>query len=739
VRVLALAGPLALAGFGAVGLLLADLGAYNPALVFVLGLAAFVTLYQCARPLLEDEAPAPTGEPPDHEPGPVSDDPDADPEAELLHQPSSTPRICSLIAAVFAIAVAIWNFMNAAQHAQINRDGGLYLNAGRWIAQHGTLKLDPFAGPFAHNSAVVVTSTGMKLRGNHLEFDLSHMLSAVLAEAHNVGGNRLMFGAVPILSGFALFAFYRLAARVLDQPVAALGATATLALLMPQVSFARDSTTEIPIQVLLFTALWMLCDRRTLRTPRLAVVAGVLLGLVLAMHIDGFAFVIGLPFVYAVTWLHTNRPGRKHVKGGIIWASIGVVIGWLFGVVDLVLWDRYYLSIVHTNVALLAAVLVVAIVGAFAVVQLVRRTSLWGLVNRSRDQIAYFVGAWTAILGFAAWLLRPHIQTVHGPANEMVAFVQRIERLPVDPTRKYAEYSMHWMSWYVGPLTLTLAILGVTGLAFALVRGGLRMPVRIATCVLAPPALLYTARPSITPDQIWATRRFLPTVFPVLVLLAWGFITWLARAETTSIRRSLAIVLGLATVVYPALTLRGVAQMTEQRNLMPIVDNACKIIGKRGAVVMLQGQAPKSVAYLSDPQTLRGFCNVPVAIMAPHATAAELRDLAARWRDDDRQLFAVDEHAQAIRSLFPAANIRSTGQHHDLHILEQTLTRRPDKYAPGPLQVTIVHELSLAPIPLPTNSPAPSKPATPTTTTSAGSAPSTSTSSSTSASSTTAP
>ena len=134
----------------------------------------------------------------------------------------------------------------------------------------------------------------MKQRGSHLEFDLSHMLSAVLAEAQNLGGNRLMFSTVPILSGFALLAFYLLAARLLQQPVAALGATATLAFLMPQVSFSRDSTTEIPIQVLLFTALWLLCDRRTLRTPGPAFVAGLLLGLVQAMHVDGLAFLVGL-------------------------------------------------------------------------------------------------------------------------------------------------------------------------------------------------------------------------------------------------------------------------------------------------------------------------------------------------------------------------------------------------------------------------------------------------------------
>jgi hypothetical protein len=698
VRVLALAGPLALAGFGAVGLLLADLGIYKPALVLVLGLAAFVALYQCARPLLAPEdAPLPLIKDTLIEDTLIEEPAEGEPE----RRPGRSGRVCAVLAAILSAITAFWNITNASQHAQINRDGGLYLNAGKWIAAHGTLNLEPFAGPFAHNSSVIATSTGMKLRGGHLEFDLSHMLSAILAEAHNLGGNRLMFAAVPILSGFALLAFYRLAARLLQHPVAALGATATLALIMPQVSFSRDSTTEIPIQVLLFTALWFLCDRRTLRTPRLAFVAGLLLGLVQAMHVDGLVFIIGLPVVYAITWLHTNRAGRKHLKRGILWSAIGVTVGLLLATFDLLRWDRYYLSVVQKNVASLAVVVILAVGASVGLVLLVRRTGFFRVVQRSRAIAAYVVGTLVAIAGFGAWFVRPHIQHVRANPNEMVEFVQRINRMPIDPARRYAELSVRWMSWYVGPITVTLAIIGATGLAIALVRGTLRLPVRTTTFMLAPPALLYTLRPSITPDQIWATRRFLPTVFPVLILLAWAAICALANTQVTSLRRSVAIVLGLATVVFPILTIRDVSQMTEQRNLFPIITNACKIIGPHGAVVVLQQQAPKSVAYLSDPQTLRSFCDVPVVIAARGARPQAIRRLAARWRDQDRQLFVVDEHGQAIRQMFPTANVRSTGRRADLHILEQTLTRIPSKYAPGPLQVTIVHELAAAPVPLP--------------------------------------
>ena len=137
--------------------------------------------------------------------------------------------------------------------------------------------------------------------------------------------------------------------------------------------------------------------------------------------------------------------------------------------------------------------------------------------------------------------------------------------------------------------------------------------------------------------------------------------------------------------------------MTEQRGLLPVVTGACKIIGPHGAVVML----PTSVSHLSDPQTLRSFCNVPVVVAARGATPRAIRTLAARWREQGRQLFVVGERAQAIRQMFPAAIVRSTGWRADSHFLEQTLTRIPSKYAPVRLQVTIAHQLAAAPVPLP--------------------------------------
>ena len=121
---------------------------------------------------------------------------------------------------------------------------------------------------------------------------------------------------------------------------------------------------------------------------------------------------------------------------------------------------------------------------------------------------------------------------------------------------------------------MTLGIIGAAGLAIALVKGTLRLPTQIATLMFAPPALLYIWRPTITPDQIWAARRFLPAAFPAIILLTFAVLCVASRAgdpKLASFGRSIAIVFAVATVLFPWLTVRHVSQMTEQRGMLPII------------------------------------------------------------------------------------------------------------------------------------------------------------------------
>jgi hypothetical protein len=671
-RVVVVAAALMLTSFGGIGLVLADLGVFRWWLVLPLALLALLTLFPLVNPVLR------VG-------GAIAD-----------RDTTTLERVCARIALAIAALSVLWNGLNASQHFQINRDGGLFLNAGKWISSHGTLNVEPFAGPFAQSNAIVVTSSHMKLEGTHLEFDLPHFLSAVLAQSHSMGGTRLMWLTVPLISGFALLAFYMLASRVTGHPIAALGAMATLAFLMPQAWFSRDSSTQIPIQLLLFTAVWLLCDPRTLRGRGPAFATGLLLGVVPALQTEGLVLLAGLPVVFALVWVHTRRHDRVALRRGFRYAALGIGVGLVVAALDMFRWTRSWWSEVDGTV--IRIVIVELLIGAlaFGLVMLLRRPRVFPIVEELRPNGAIVAGILVAVLAFAAWLIRPNVETTHGERNETVAILQRLFQVTVDPTRRYAELTMRWVSWYLGPMTLLIAIIAAALLAVVLVRGDARLPVQVATMMLGPATLLFLWRPAVTPDQVWAAGRFLPAVFPAMILLTFGVLYHFAigsGSEFASQRSSIAIVVGVVAVAVPFVTVKDVSRMTEQRGLFSAVSRTCDTLPSDSAVVVVPEVT--SFASLTIPQTLRGFCNVPVAVMKNPVNPNAVRRLAREWRDDGKQLYVVTEYAQTIRQIFPRARVHSSPRKRNPHRLEQTLTRRPSRYSPESFQLST----ALVPIP----------------------------------------
>ena len=140
----------------------------------------------------------------------------------------------------------------------------------------------------------------------------------------------------------------------------------------------------------------------------------------------------------------------------------------------------------------------------------------------------------------------------------------------------------------------------------------------------------------------------------------------------------------MLAVAYPVYTIRDVSQMTQQRGFPRAVEDACRIVGPRGAVVVPQESKP--LTWLYDPQTLRSFCDVPVGISRSGGAggaklgANALRTLAQQWAREHRKLFIVAGSRGAITRLFPGANVRTVRAATNPHLLGQTLVRRPAAY-----------------------------------------------------------
>jgi hypothetical protein len=229
--------------------------------------------------------------------------------------------------------------------------------------------------------------------------------------------------------------------------------------------------------------------------------------------------------------------------------------------------------------------------------------------------------------------------------------------------------------------------------------------------MLAPSALLYILFPSVTPDHVWAARRFLPAVFPGVILLAFALLCAAARDRDRPFlaeRRFGVVILAVMTAAYPLYTIRDVSQMTEQRELLPVITDACTKLGRQSAVVILPERwKPRSNVYLANPQTLRSFCDVPVVVMFGKPQPVKLQILATQWRAQGRALMLVSEYAQTILRAFPRAQVIPTVVGQEQHLLERTLLRRPSSYSADGSHGTAATQLMIAAVPAIPRAPGP--------------------------------
>src|SRR5262249_28459433 len=157
-----------------------------------------------------------------------------------------------------------------------------------------------------------------------------------------------------------------------------------------------------------------------------------------------------------------------------------------------------------------------------------------------------------------------------------------------------------------GPVALAAAIVAAALLARMLVRGRMWSAV-VALALLGPASAVYLWRPNITTDQIWVVRRYLFFALPLFVVLAFGLVAALLRLRPrrvpTVVPLAIVVVIVAGSVTSPLRAVKPVPNMTEQRGYLLAVRDACHIVGRNAAVVLLR--SPTSLLSQWAPQTLR--------------------------------------------------------------------------------------------------------------------------------------
>ena len=420
-------------------------------------------------------------------------------------------------------------------------------------------------------------------------------------------------------------------------------------------------------------------------SARAGLLSGVLVGGTGLVRIDALREVVlllpvlALGAAFRARW---PRPVLLGVAGSLLVSSVAAAgLSW-----------RYLASIAGSLVPLLALGVLIG-GGSWVALLLWRRgRRLPAVVVRWLPDVA--AGAVVAAGLYLA--SRPLWQTVRqspdDPGSRYVAGMQARLGLPVDGGRTYAEQSVAWLSWYVGPVALAvaLAVLAVLVRRAVLSAGSRRVVAWLpALFVAAGSTLLTLARPGITPDHPWADRRLL-VALPLVVALVCTGVGWALRWAAASGHRwvgvAVAVVVG-ALVVGPAAAATWPHRAGGvERGSLAAVESVCARLDPATDVVL----AVDSRAANEWPQVLRGMCGVPALSTTsglrrdPEQLAATVatvsREVASRG---GRLVLLAADSADAIDRLGVVPDqVDATTVREDEHVLEQ----KPSHTDPLPIR-----------------------------------------------------
>jgi len=568
----------------AVALLLVD--AYRPGLALPLGgLAALGACYASTRLL------PPTG--------------------------ATGPAVVALLLALGGgIATAGWS----GQYLDADLDPGTYANAGLWLIDNGSLRLPLAADVFeATIPGLRFDAGGWSIVGDHLVAQGNHGLPAVLAVGGWLGGPAALLRTNALLGVTAVLACFALARRLVPGWWAVLP-PAILVVSQPFLAFTRVTYTEPLAATLALGGLAALAAAARRPRPAALGLAGFVLGAACLSRPDCYFGAIGVAVVAAGAALgESEHRGRVFLAPLVGWAIPAAV-----ATADLRVLSPVYFGDLGREIGAQLVVGAAALVAAAVVVARGRHRR-----TRTGTAAAVRLGAAAGIATAAAFALlasRPLWLEQHRPEpNPGIAALQAAVGVTIDGTRTYGERSLEWLSWYLGPATVITGLAGLSVLvAFAVAR---RIEWRGPLAVVLAHTLLFVARPSITPYQPWAARRFVPIVIPGLCIGAAAVAVGLARRGRLG--RGAAALLAVFALAWPAAVSGPLFAVREHVPGLAQTRALCAAIGPDAAVLTLDGPTRRLT------RSLAAVCPAEVGSvlnrrLEPNSLAAAHRAVARR-------------------------------------------------------------------------------------------------------------
>ncbi len=535
------------------------------------------------------------------------------------------------LALVVVLASFGWSSTRAGQHLLIERDPASYLNTARWLERDGSLHITAANEVLDASELVHYEGAAVYLDGDQLEFQFNHGAATVDALAYDVAGARGLFAMPAAAGSLGLLAMYLVMRPFLRRGAIAVAAVTALAVSLPFLFATRDTYSEPFVLAIVWSvvAAFMQLRERARMDPGVLAFVGVLAGASCMFRVDALMYVAAACVMAAV--VRAAVPAGR----GWVWFGVAALVPVVVGLLDIVLFATSYGSDLADEISLLAAVVVMIGVAALAVDPLRRRSTLlasW-IEHGSGARAARTIAGAVSALFLAGWLVRPHLGASRGDWSidsgyaGVVASIQQAEHLAVSPLRSYAELTLESMGWYFGIATVALAVIGTAAVVHAAMSAprSAAMVFALAAAVCVP---LYLVRPSITPDQLWMTRRFLPFVIPSLVVVAAiGADRLVSAAGTVRVsaaaQRSIvavATVIGAGLLVVPtARATWPIRDLAAYRGQLGAFETTCTVVGR--STVLEVGNGAMAMP-------IRAWCGVHAGIVAEDDATDAVRAIA---------------------------------------------------------------------------------------------------------------
>jgi hypothetical protein len=531
--------------------------------------------------------------------------------AKIDHLPGSVNEIrwVGIAALLFILVWSAFNTHYASQNIFMHRDPAIYTNNGEWLKNHTNLYIQA-SNVFGNNSAIYPDSASfnaLPTNPQRLYPGAMHLLPIYLGLAARLGGSAFMFHINAFFGGLALLVLYGFV-RCFAQPRWALLVILVLASCLPMIYFSRDNYSEPIDMLLVFGALSLLWLAQKNSSKWLWLLAGLTAGATTMSRIDTYlivaAFLASLFILLMLTKVKDRVQAAKN-SGAFV---IGMFVTTLIGYLDLTrLSARYYHDLRHQVLEELTLILFVSVCGLITL-YLAWQTDFvkWLDTHTKNWRVPVSVGI--LVLGVLVLLSRPLWLTAQqSPPNPLVAALQASSGAHIDAIRTYAEWSVYWLGWYIGPV---LSVFGFYGICLVTVRFFKKrsylslLPFFVVFIITA---VLYLNLPNITPDQVWASRRFLPVVFPGLCLFAAIAFETLYDRNLLNVKQRKWLGGSLVVLLFaaPLFISRPFLRIHEYVPELTQINAVCAHLPPHAAVLLLGQDA----YYMTQP--VRGFCQVP--------------------------------------------------------------------------------------------------------------------------------